>query len=113
MPFLFLGGKPITPTGEQLLVNGSHMNGSHEANGTTVVDSATKLEVKYFQISASCRHAFTKSILNIVQKIILGVAASQSVKRYKITTEKCRKRRSCKRATAASLESNRSRPTVC
>lgn len=42
----FSGGKPITPTGDQLLLNGNHTNGSHEANGTTVVDGATKLEVR-------------------------------------------------------------------
>jgi len=41
---LIKGGKPITPTGEHMLVNGSHMNIIHEANGTTVVDGATKLE---------------------------------------------------------------------
>lgn len=41
-----LGGKPITPTGEHQLLNGSHINESHEANGTTVVDSATKQEVR-------------------------------------------------------------------
>lgn len=36
---LIKGGKPITPTGEHLL-----LNGSNEANGVTVVDGATKLE---------------------------------------------------------------------
>ncbi|KAG5684540.1 hypothetical protein PVAND_013767 [Polypedilum vanderplanki] len=38
------GGKPITPTGDQSLLNGSHVNGNLEANGTAVVDGATKLE---------------------------------------------------------------------
>ncbi|KAL7030239.1 hypothetical protein ACKWTF_006585 [Chironomus riparius] len=40
------GGKPITPTGDQsLLANGTHVDDSHDANGTAVVDSAmTKLE---------------------------------------------------------------------
>lgn len=43
--FFLLGGKPITPTGDHSLLNASHVNGSHEANGTAVVDGATKLEV--------------------------------------------------------------------
>lgn len=45
-----LGGKPITPTGEHLLLNGNHLNESHETNGNgmAVVDGATKLEVKVF-----------------------------------------------------------------
>lgn len=41
------GGKPITPTGDHVLLNGNHLNESHETNGTTVVDGATKLEVVF------------------------------------------------------------------
>lgn len=38
-----LGGKPITPTGDHVLLNGNNLNESHETNGMR--DVATKLEV--------------------------------------------------------------------
>lgn len=45
------------------------------------------------------------------KRLFLGVAASQSTKRYKIATEVRRQRRRIKRS-ATSLESNRSRSTI-
>lgn len=48
--FLLPGGKPITPTGDQSLLNGSAPKDSSptENGGSTVVDGvATKLEVRF------------------------------------------------------------------
>lgn len=102
--FIISGGKPITPTGDQLLLNGNHTNGSHEANGKTVVDGATKLEVRRTirDVNWHSGEAFTVALdwsfrlailIDILQHPFLGVAASQSIKRYKITTESRSQRR--------------------
>lgn len=48
LPPFTLGGKPITPTGNQTFLNGNTPKDSHVTeNGTTVIDGATKLEVIY------------------------------------------------------------------
>jgi hypothetical protein len=82
--FVDSGGKPITPTGDQALLNGNHMNGVHEGNGLVVVDGATKLEVCMIANRPSNRQ------IRLTVLLILGVATSQSIKRYKVTTKRCR-----------------------